>query len=63
MRIQYPNAWYHVMNRGRRAEAIFGGKRDYFTFIDLLKEATDLWNLRVSDYIFTEEEVAFHAGS
>ena len=50
LRIQYPNAWYHVMNRGRRAEAIFGGKKDNFTFIDLLKEAVDLWNLRVSAY-------------
>jgi len=50
LRIQYPNAWYHVMNRGRRAEAIFGGKKDYFAFIDLLREAVDLWNLRVSAY-------------
>ena len=50
MRIQYPNAWYRVINWGRRAEAIFGGKKDYFTFIDLLKEAVDLWNLRVSAY-------------
>ena len=50
LRIQYPNAWYHVMNRGRRAEAIFGGKNDYFTFIDLLKETVELWNSRVSAY-------------
>jgi hypothetical protein len=42
LRIQYPDAWYHVMNRGRRAEAIFLGKKDYSTFIDLLKEAVDL---------------------
>ena len=38
LRIQYPEAWYHVMNRGRRAEAIFLGKKDYTGFIDLLKE-------------------------
>ncbi len=42
LRIQYPNAWYHVMNRGRRAEIIFRGKKDYFAFIDLLKETVDL---------------------
>ena len=23
LRIQYPDAWYHVMNRGRRGEKIF----------------------------------------
>ena len=42
LRIQYPDAWYHVMNRGRRAEAIFGGKKDYIAFIKLLKETADL---------------------
>ena len=50
LRIQYAGAWYHVMNRGRRAEAIFLGKKDYATFIDLLKEAVDVWNVRVSAY-------------
>ncbi len=29
LRIQYPDAWYHVMNRGRRGEEIFTGKNDY----------------------------------
>jgi len=50
LRIQYPDAWYHVMNRGRRAETIFRGKKDYFAFIKILKETADLWNLRVSAY-------------
>ena len=47
LRILYADAWYHVMNRGRRTEAIFLGKKDYVTFIDLLKEAADLWNVQV----------------
>ena len=38
------------MNRGRRAEAIFLGKKDYTGFIDLLKETVDMWNLRISAY-------------
>ena len=50
LRIQYPNAWYHVMNRGRRAEAIFESPEDYFAFVKLLKETVDLWNLRISAY-------------
>jgi len=29
LRIQYAGAWYHVMNRGRKAEAVFLGKNDY----------------------------------
>jgi hypothetical protein len=32
LRIAYPNAWYHVMNRGRRAEDIYLDKFDYKSF-------------------------------
>ena len=39
LRIEYPDAWYHVMNRGRSGEAIFLEKGDYHAFIELLKEA------------------------
>ncbi len=31
LRIQYPDAWYHVINRGRRGEEIFAGKNDFDT--------------------------------
>ena len=50
LRIEYPDAWYHVMNRGRRSEEIFLGKEDYKTFIELLEESVELWNVRVSAY-------------
>jgi len=36
LRIEYPGAWYHVMNRGRRGEQIFLEERDYKTFLELL---------------------------
>ncbi len=39
LRIQYPNAWYHVMNRGRRGEVVFLEEKDCLEFINLLKEA------------------------
>ena len=41
LRIQYPDAWYHVMNRGRRGEEIFAGKNDFNAFIELLKELVE----------------------
>ena len=50
MRIEYPGAWYHVMNRGRRSESIFSGPRDYYQFIDLLIESCEMWNVRISAY-------------
>ncbi|MBU2498382.1 MAG: transposase, partial [Proteobacteria bacterium] len=43
-------AWYHVMNRGRRSDRIFQGRNDYLLFIDLLKDVTELWDVRISAY-------------
>ena len=50
LRIEYQNAWYHIMNRGRRGEPVFMTKDDYFGFIDLLEETTEIWNFRVAAY-------------
>lgn len=50
LRIEYPDAWYHVMNRGRRSEKIFLNKNDYQTFIELLIEASELWTVNISAY-------------
>jgi len=50
LRIEYPGAWYHVMNRGRRSEKIFLGRSDYQLFIDLLKESIELWGLKISAF-------------
>jgi putative transposase len=50
LRIHYPDAWYHVMNRGRRGEQVFESKDDYERFIDVLLEAIDLFALRVSAF-------------
>ncbi len=50
LRIQYPDAWYHVMNRGRRGEEIFTGKNDYNAFIELLKELAEDYNVKIAAY-------------
>ena len=50
LRIEYPGAWYHVMNRGRRRENIFLSRNDYQIFLQVLQEASDAWNLKVSAY-------------
>jgi len=47
LRIDYPNAWYHVMNRARRGEELFEEKADYQQFIDLLQETADLFHVNV----------------
>jgi putative transposase len=50
LRIEFPDAWYHVMNRGRRAERIFSDSTDYQVFVDLLKETAETWNIKVAAY-------------
>ena len=50
LRIEYPDAWYHVMNRGRRGEEIFSTSEDFATFIKLLQEGAEQWNIRISAY-------------
>ena len=50
LRIDYPNAWHHVMNRARREEDLFIDKADYQQFIDLLQETVDLFNVNVAAF-------------
>ena len=50
LRIQYPDAWYHVMNRGRRGEKLFEGKKDYETFIELLKDIVEDYKVNIAAY-------------
>ena len=50
LRIAYPDAWYHIMNRGRRAEEIFSDEADYLMFTELLKETSEMWNIRIAAY-------------
>ena len=50
LRIEYPGAWYHVMNRGRRLENVFADNKDYEIFIELLKDASEMWNVNITAY-------------
>jgi putative transposase len=50
LRMEYPEAWHHVMNRSRKGEVIFRGKDDYYFFVDLLKEIGEVWKARIAAY-------------
>ncbi len=41
LRMEYPAAWYHVMNRGRRQASIFLGSGDHLRFLHVLQGG---WN-------------------
>ncbi len=50
LRIEYSDAWYHVMNRGRRGETIFVDDDDYKLFLKVMEEAVGLWNVHICGY-------------
>jgi hypothetical protein len=53
LRIEYPDAWYHVMNRGRSGENVFADEKDYCDFLALLQEASKMFGLRVAAFCLT----------
>ena len=50
LRIQYPNAWYHVMNRGNARAPIYLIDDDYGIFLEVLKESCKFFHVYISAY-------------
>ncbi|MFQ5788817.1 MAG: transposase, partial [Thermodesulfobacteriota bacterium] len=50
LRIQFPGATYHVMNRGIARQKIFLVTRDYEEFLRTLTETHELWGVEVFAY-------------
>ena len=46
LRLEYPGAVYHVMNRGLARQATFRSPTDYETFLQVLHETHTLWGGR-----------------
>ena len=45
IRIEYEDAYYHVMNRGRRHENIFHSEEYFKLFLSTLEEAHKRFNI------------------
>ena len=50
LRIQYPGAWYHVMNRGTNRCPIFLENQDRQHFYDVLWKSATLWKIQIHAY-------------
>ncbi len=50
LRIEFSNAWYHVMNRGRRRENVFYSDEDRRTFLSLLSDLHDKFHVKIHAY-------------
>lgn len=47
LRIEYDEAWYHVLNRGLERRSLFLDSQDYEKFLALLKEITETFSIEV----------------
>ena len=50
LRIEYPGAVYHVMNRGGSRQKIFLDKPDYEAFVNTVGEIHDRWRVELFAY-------------
>ena len=50
LRIEYPNAYYHVMNRGGGRQTIFHNDEYYAAFLAAIEEAHDRFGLQIHAY-------------
>lgn len=50
LRIIYPNAWYHVMNRGAAKKNIFLSDSDRLTFLELLHKIHERYHIEIHAY-------------
>jgi putative transposase len=50
LRITYPGAVYHVMNRGAARQAVFSDAADYERFLQLLGDSHARWGVEILAY-------------
>lgn len=50
LRVEYPGAFYHVINRGNAGETIFKSLRDREKFLEYLETASSRFSIRIHTY-------------
>ena len=59
LRIEYPNAWYHVTSRGVARSEIFRDDKDRKRFLKILEESVDAFNVEVHCYVLMSNHFHF----
>lgn len=54
LRVEFPGAWYHVMNRGAGRRRIFHEDQDRRLFLDLLSEVTQTFHIEIHAFSLME---------
>jgi putative transposase len=50
LRIEFANAYYHVMNRGAGRQNIFNSEDDYILFLDIISDAYRQYKIEIHAY-------------
>ena len=50
LRIEYPDACYHVINRGDNRRLVFAGPEDYTLFLEKLGSFSEIYKIKVRAY-------------
>ena len=58
LRIEYPGAYYHVMNRGNRREDIFLTDNDRKVFLNTLADSCETYRVKLITYVLMDNH--FH---
>ena len=61
-RIQYENAFYYVMNRGRGKRWIFHGTPYYEAFLKTLEESHQRYDAKFHAYLFDGKSLTSNGG-
>ena len=59
LRIEYPEAWYHVTSRGSERGEIFRDDRDRVRFLEALKESIERFKVEVHCYVLMSNHFHF----
>jgi len=51
LRMDYPDAFYHVLSRGNEKRDIYFNQGDYLRFLDILEKTVERFNLEVHAYV------------
>jgi hypothetical protein len=63
VRVQYPGAIYHVMNRGDHSEAVFRDRQDSDLFLTTLGKASAITDWQVHSYCLMSKAQSWLAGT
>jgi REP element-mobilizing transposase RayT len=51
LRMDYPDAFYHVLSRGNERKEIFWDEKDRLKFLDILDKMVERFELEVHAYV------------